>query len=100
MVLRSIRGPKRDEVTGEWRRLHNEELSDLYCLPNIIQMFKSKSMEWTGHAASMRERRSPYRVLVGKLRERVRLEDPGLDEGIILNWIFRKWNRGGGHGLD
>jgi hypothetical protein len=76
MVLRNIRGPKRDEVTGEWRRLRDEELSDLYSLPNIIRVFKSRSMKWTGHAARMGERRSSYRILVGKLRERVRLEDP------------------------
>ena len=98
MLLRNIRGPKRDEVTGEWRRLRNEELCDLYCLPNIIRVFKSRSMKWTGHVARMGERRSSYRVLVAKLRERVRLGDPGVDESIILKWIFRKWN--GGHGLD
>jgi len=100
MVSRNIRGPKRDEVTGEWRRLHNEELSDLYSLPNIIRVFKSKSMEWTGHVERVGERRSSYRVLVAKLRERVRLEDRGVDEDIILKWIFRKWNGGRGHGLD
>ena len=76
MVLRNIHGPKRDEVTGEWRRLLNEKLSDLYSLPNIIRVFKSRSMKWAGHVACMGERRSSYRVLVGKLRERVRLEKP------------------------
>ena len=78
-VLRRIFGPKRDEVTGEWRRLHNEELSDLYSLPIIIRVFKSKSVEWTGHVERVGERRSSYRVLVAKLRERVSLEDRGVD---------------------
>jgi len=55
-VLRRIFGPKRDEVTGEWRKLHNEELSDLYCSPNIIQVIKSGRMRWVGHVARMGER--------------------------------------------
>ena len=53
MLLRNIRGPKTDEVTGERRRLRNEELSDLYSLPNIIRVFKSRSTKWTGHVARM-----------------------------------------------
>jgi len=52
-VLRKIFGPKRDEVTGEWRKLHNEELSDLYCLPNNVRVIKSRRMRWAGHAARM-----------------------------------------------
>jgi hypothetical protein len=52
-VLRRIFGPKRDEVTGEWRKLHNEELRDLYFLPSIIRIFRSRRMRWTGHAARM-----------------------------------------------
>jgi len=56
-VLRRIFGPKRDEVTGEWRKLHNEELSDLCCSLNIIRMIKSRRMRWVGHVAHMRERR-------------------------------------------
>ena len=52
MVLRRIFGPRRDEVTGEWRRLHNEELNDLYSSPNIVRVIKSKRMRWTGHVAS------------------------------------------------
>ena len=51
MVLRRIFGPKRDEVTGEWRKLHNEELDDLYCSPNIVRMIKSRRMRWVGHVA-------------------------------------------------
>jgi hypothetical protein len=65
-VLRRIFGPKRDEVTGEWRKLHNEELNDLYCSPNIVRVFKSRRMRWAGNVARMREKRGVYRVLVGK----------------------------------
>jgi len=66
MVLRRIFGPRRDEVTGEWRILHNEELNDLYPLPNIVRVIKSRRMRWAGHVARMGEERSVYRVLVGK----------------------------------
>jgi len=66
MVLRRIFGPRRDEVTGEWRRLHNEELNDLYPLPNIVRVIKSRRMRWAEHVARMGEERGVYRVLVGK----------------------------------
>ena len=66
MVLRRIFGPRRDEVTGEWRRLRNEELNDLYCSPNIVRVIKSRRMRWIGHVACMGEERGVYRVLVGK----------------------------------
>jgi len=56
----------RDEVTGEWRRLHNEELNDLYSSPNIVRVIKSKRIRWAGHVARMDEERGVYRVLVGK----------------------------------
>jgi len=65
-VLRRIFWPKRDEVTGEWRKLHNEELNDLYCSLNIVQVTKSRIMRWAEHVARMGERRGVYRVLVGK----------------------------------
>ena len=65
-VLRRIFGPKRDEVTGEWRKLHNEELNDLYSSPNIVRVIKSRRMRWAGHVARMGEGRGVYRVLVGK----------------------------------
>jgi hypothetical protein len=65
-VLRRIFGPKRDEVTGEWRKLYNEDLNDLYCSPNIVRVIKSRRMRWTGHVARIGERRGVYRVLVGK----------------------------------
>ena len=66
MVLRRIFGPRRDEVTGEWWRLHNEELTDLYSSPNIVRVIKARRMRWAGHVARMGEERGAYRVLVGK----------------------------------
>ena len=65
-VLRRICGPRRDEITGEWRRLHNEELNDLYSSPNNARVIKSRRMRWAGHVARMGEERGVYRVLVGK----------------------------------
>jgi len=66
MVLRRLFGPRRDEETGEWRRLHNEELNDLYCSPNIVRVIKSRRMRWAAHVACMGEERGVYRVLVRK----------------------------------
>ena len=66
MVLRRIFVPRRDEVTGEWRRLHNEELNDLYSSPSIVRVIKSRRMRWVGHVARIGEDRAVYRVLVGK----------------------------------
>ena len=81
-VLRRVFRSKRDEVTGEWRKLHNEELSDLYSLPNIVWVVKLRRMRWAGHVARMGEGRGVHRVLVGKLegkrplgRPRSRWED-------------------------
>jgi hypothetical protein len=65
-VLRRIFGPKRDELTGDWRKLHNEELHRLYFSPSIIRMIKSRTMRWAGHVARMREKRNTYRILIGK----------------------------------
>jgi hypothetical protein len=65
-VLRRIFGPKRDEVTGEWKKLHNEELLNLYSSPDIIRQVKSRRMRWAGHVARMGEERKVYKVLVGK----------------------------------
>jgi hypothetical protein len=64
--LQFIIGPKRDEVTGEWRRLHNEELNDLYSSPDIIWGIKSRRMRWAGHVAHMGEGRGAYRIMVGR----------------------------------
>jgi hypothetical protein len=98
-VLRRIFGPKRDEVTGEWRRLHNKELYTLYSSPNIIRVTKSKRLRWAGHVARMGERRGAYRALVGKpegrrplLRHRRRWED-----NIKMDIRLNGW---GAHGLD
>ena len=109
-VLRRVFGPKRDEVTGEWRKLHNEELCDLYSLPNIVRVVKSRRMRWAGHVVRMGEGRVMYRVLVGKPEGKNDWGDPDVDGRIILRWIFRKWEgvvgtgwswlrigRGGGH---
>ena len=65
-MLRRVFGPKRDEVTGEWRKLHNEELSDLYSLPNIVRVVESRRMRLAGHVARMGEGRGVHRVLIGK----------------------------------
>ena len=66
LVLRRIFGPKRDEITEEWRKLHNEELNDLYCSPNVVRVIKWRRMRWAGHVARMGVRRGVYRILVGK----------------------------------
>jgi len=65
-VLRKIFGPRRDDVTGEWRRLHNEELNDLYSSPNIVRVIKWRRMRWAGHVVRVGEGKGVYRVLVGK----------------------------------
>jgi len=65
-VLRRIFGRRRDEVMGEWRRLHNEELNDLYPSPNIVRVIKSRTMRWAGHVTRMVEKRGLYKFMVGK----------------------------------
>ena len=92
MVLRRIFGHRRDEVTGEWRRLHNEELNDLYCSPIIVRVIKWRRMRWAGHVALMGEEREVYRVLVGKPEDH--WGDLGVDGWIILGWISRRWDVG------
>ena len=76
MVSRRIFGPWRVEVTGEWRRLHNEELYDLYCSPNIVRVIKLRRMRWAGHVECMGEERGVYRVLVGKSEGKTPLGRP------------------------
>ena len=110
-VLRRIFRPKRDQVTGEWRKLHNEKLNDLYYSPNIVRVIKSRRIKWAGYVASMGERRGIYRILVGRPegkrpfgRPRRRWEDNiksylhrMCDVGV---WVGLNWLRirtGGGH---
>jgi len=98
MVLRRIFGPRRDEVTGERRRLHNEELNDLYSSPNIVRVIISRRMRWAGYVARMGEEggctRSFYR------REGDHSRDLGVDWWIILGWVSRRWDVGIMIGLD
>ena len=84
----------RDEVTGEWKRLHNEELNDLYISPNIVRVIKWKRMRWAGHVARMGEERGVYRVLVGKPEGGAHRGDLGIDGWIILGRISRRWDVG------
>jgi hypothetical protein len=78
-VLRRIFGPKRDEVMGEWRKLHKGELHNLYSSPDIIRQFKSRRMRWAGHVTRMGEGRKMYKILVGKNERKNHLEDQGVD---------------------
>jgi hypothetical protein len=75
-VLRRVFGPKRNKVRGEWIMLHNEELNDLYSLPNIVRVVKSRRMRWAEHVARMGEKRGVHRVLVGKPEEKRPLGRP------------------------
>jgi hypothetical protein len=75
-VLRKLFGPKRHEVTGDWRKLHNRKLHNLYSSPNIIRQIKSRRMKWFGHVAHIREDRDVYKVLVGKHHGRRPLRRP------------------------
>ena len=109
-MLRRVFGPKRDEVTGEWRKLHNEELSDLYSLPNIVRVVKSRRMRWARHVARMGEGRGVHSVLVGKpdekrllWRPRRRWEDNikmdlQEEEGVVgTGWSWLRKGTGDGH---
>jgi len=109
-VLRRIFGPKRDEVTGEWRKLLNEELNDLNSSPNIVRAINSRRMGWAGHVARMGRMRGVYRVLVGKPvgkralgRPRRRWEDninmdlQKVECGVWTGSIWLRIGTGGGH---
>ena len=102
--------PKKDDVTGEWRKLHNEELSDLYSLPNIVQVVKSRRMGWAGHVARKGEGRGVHRILVGKPEGKRQLRRPrrrweynikmDLQEvrGVVrTGWSWLRIGTGGGH---
>jgi len=91
MVLRIIFGARRDEVTGEWRRLHNEELNDLYSSTNIVRVIKSRRMRWAGHVTRMVEERGCIGSWWGNRRERDRLVELGIDGWIILGRNSRRW---------
>jgi hypothetical protein len=83
-VLKGIFGPKRDEVTGEWRKLHNEELRDLYSSPSIIRIIKSRRMRWAGHVARMGKKRNACRFLVRKPKGKRPLGNQDVGGWIIL----------------
>ena len=91
-MVRRIFGPKRDEVTGEWRKIHNEELNDLDLLPDIVRVIKLRRMRWVGHVGICGRGEVYTGFWWGNLRERDCLEHPGIDGRIILKWIFRKWD--------
>ena len=93
-MLRRIFGSRREEVTGEWRRLHNEELNDLYSSPNIVRMIKLGRMRWAGHVAHMGEERWCIGSWWGNRMEGDHWGDLGVDGWIILGWIFRRWDVG------
>jgi hypothetical protein len=97
-LLRRIFGPKRDEATGQWRRLHREELNDLYSSPNSIRVIKSRRMRLAGHVAGMGEKRGAYRILVGRPEGRRPLGEPRhrWEDNIKMGLEEVGW----GHGLD
>jgi hypothetical protein len=98
-VLMRIFGPKKDEVRGEWRKLHNEELNGLYSLPNIVWVIKSRRLRWAGHVARMGRGEVCTGFWWGNLRARDRWGDPGADGRIMSGWIFKKWDVGVRTGL-
>ena len=98
-VLRRIFGPRRDDVTGERRRLHNEELNDLYASPKIVRVIESRRMRWAGHVARKGEERGSIGSWWRNRRERDYCGDLGLDGYIILGWNSRRWYVGMWTGL-
>jgi hypothetical protein len=92
-LLRRIFEPKGDEVTRDWRKLHNKELRNLYSSPSIIIMMKSRRMRWAGHVERMGENRNAHRILVGKSDRKASLGRPGRkwDDNIKIVFIDREW---------
>jgi hypothetical protein len=93
-VLRRTFRPRRDDVTREWRKLHNDELKDLYFSPSVDRAIKSRRMRKVGHVACMGRGEVRTGFWWGSQSERGHLEDRGVDGRIILRWIFRKWDAG------
>jgi hypothetical protein len=91
-------GPSRNELTGEWRKLHDEELNNLHPSPTIVQVIQSRRMRWAGHVARWGRRETCTGVWWGNQRERDNWGDPSVDGWLILGWMFRMWNVG--YGLD
>jgi hypothetical protein len=87
-VLRRIFGPKRDETTGEWRKLQSGELHNLYSSTDIIRQIKSRRLRWAGHVARIGEGRNVYRVLVGKPGGKYHLKDQGVDGRMGSKWTL------------
>jgi hypothetical protein len=109
-VLRRVFGPKRDEVTGEWRKLNDEKLNDLYSLPNIVRLVKSRRMRWAGHVARMGEDRGVHRMLVGKpagkrplgrrrrrWKGNMKMDFQEVRGGRGTGWSWLRVGTGGGH---
>jgi len=92
MVLRRIFGPRKEEVTAEWGRLHNEELNDLYSSPNNVRVITSRRMRWAGHVARMGDERGCIGSWWGNRREGDHWGELGVDGWLILGWISRRWD--------
>jgi len=99
-VLRRVFGSKWDEVTGEWKKLHNEVFSDLYSLPNIMRVVKSRRMRWAGHVARMGEGRGVHRVLVGKSEGKRPLGRPRRRWKDNIKMVLQEVGRGCGDWMD
>jgi hypothetical protein len=93
-VVRRMFGPKRDKVTGQWRKLHNEELSDLYSSPNIVRVITSRRMRRVGYVTCMGKEEAYTGFWWENVKERDQLGDPGADVKIILRWMFKKCDAG------
>ena len=98
-MLRRIFGPKREELIGEYRKLHTEELNDIYFSANIFRVIKSRRMRWAWNVARMGRGEVYTGFWWGNLRERDHFEDPAVDGRIILRWILSKWDVGTWTGL-